>query len=99
MTLSNVKQEEQNLLILKGKEINLTKLGIDFKLNSQQEEVLNKIADFLINKDMLSFTMSGYAGTGKSSIVKILLKWIRQYFGWSYDFQITEPTNRAKYVI
>ena len=93
------KVKEKNILTLKGKEINLTRLGIDFTLNEQQVELLNKVADFLINKKDHSFTMSGYAGTGKSTLVRILLQWIKINFGHGYDFQITAPTNRAKYVI
>jgi ATP-dependent exoDNAse (exonuclease V) alpha subunit len=87
-----------NLINLKGIEIDLEKIGIDFKLNDQQEEALNKICDFLINKSEKSFTLMGYAGTGKSSLIKILLKWIDQKF-FFYDYAITAPTHRAKVII
>ncbi len=89
---------EANEIELKGHKINLTRLGIKFKLNEQQYEALNRITDFLIDKNELSFTLMGYAGTGKTSIVKILLKWIDLHFNW-YDYTITAPTHRAKYVI
>lgn len=73
-------------------------LGIGFKLNEQQVELLEQVTDFLIDKDNQCFTISGYAGTGKSSVVKILLKWIDVFFGF-FDYEITAPTHRAKAVI
>lgn len=91
--------KKDNTVTIGDKVVNLSQLGIDFKLNEQQVDALNQLSAFLISDTDRFFTLSGYAGTGKSSIVKILLKWIRLKFGWSYNFQITAPTNRAKYVI
>lgn len=90
----------ENIIDIKGLKIDISRLGIDFKLNEQQEKALNLIADFLepSNKEV-TFTLSGYAGTGKSSIVKILLKYVSMRFGYNYSYEITAPTNRAKYVI
>lgn len=87
------------VVTIKGKEIDLQNLGINFTLNDQQLDALDQIANVLIEKKHTEFALKGYAGTGKSSIVKILLKWIQLYFGWSYSYEITAPTNRAKYVI
>lgn len=86
------------ILELKGKKINLRYLGIDFYPNEQQIEALNAIADFLIEREDNSFTLAGYAGTGKSSTVKILLAWIKEYFSF-FDLEITAPTHRAKGII
>lgn len=88
----------ENIFELKGKKINLKKLGINFTPNEQQREALNQISDFLIDRENNSFTLCGYAGTGKTSVVKILLAWIREYFGF-FDLEITAPTHRAKGII
>ena len=91
--------QEGTVVTIKGKTIDLVKLDINFTLNEQQLDALDQIANLLINKHLDAFALRGYAGTGKSSIVKILLKWIQVHFGWSYSYEITAPTNRAKYVI
>jgi hypothetical protein len=91
-------EEVENSIELKGKKINLTKLGINFTLNDQQITALNKIVDFIVDRNDLQFTLMGYGGTGKSSIVKILLKWIDDYFRF-FDIEITAPTHRAKFII
>lgn len=96
---NSLDKREKNLLIIKGKEINLTSLGIHFKLNQQQINALENIAQFLIDGTETAFTLSGYAGTGKSSIIKILLKWIEINFGYNYDYSVTAPTHRAKFII
>lgn len=92
------KTQEINQIILHGTSINLTRLGIDFKLNEQQIECLEQISNFLINKTERVFTLMGYAGTGKTTITKVLLKWIDNHFKF-YDYAVTAPTHRAKCVI
>lgn len=92
--------KKSNTVNIKGLNINISTLDIKFKLNDQQVEALNQLADFLDPKNPeRAFTLSGFAGTGKSSIVKILLKYVSMKFGYNYHYEITAPTNRAKYVI
>lgn len=50
-----------------------TTVETPFKLNQQQENALNSMNDF-INSDETHMTLSGYAGTGKTSLMEILAK-------------------------
>ena len=62
-----------------GVKINLSKIGIPFSLNEGQRTVLKMVSDFLQNnsKDApVAFSLKGYAGTGKSSIARILVSGI-----------------------
>jgi hypothetical protein len=86
-----------------GIPINLDTLGISFQPNSQQVEALNNIAEFIgkgfdensaIEDNM--YTLMGYAGTGKTSITKILLDYLNKA-GKSVD--ITATTHKAKGVL
>lgn len=100
LSVDKIDKESDNIITINEKKINLTRLGIDFNLNDQQIDALEKIAKFL-EKDNpeLSFTLSGYAGTGKTVISKIILKYINLKFGYNYSLEVTAPTNRAKNVI
>lgn len=58
--------------------------------NSQQIEGLKKINAWLKNKDSGNFfTLSGYAGTGKSTIIKKILD------GYRYGVVVSAPTHKA----
>ena len=48
-----------------------TTVTVPFKPNSQQEEALNVMNDF-IKSDETTMTLSGYAGTGKTSLMEII---------------------------
>lgn len=86
-----------------GIPINLDALGINFQPNAQQVEALNKMAEF-VNKGFDSraaiednmYTLMGYAGTGKTSITKILLEYLNKS-GKSVD--VTATTHKAKGVL
>ena len=84
-----------NTITINGLPINLTAIGIGFKPNEQQEDALTKIGEFL-DSDKKEFTLMGYAGTGKTSITKILLEYIRRS---NLSVSVTAPTNKAKTVI
>jgi exodeoxyribonuclease-5 len=83
------------VLELNGIQLNLDALEIPFTPNDQQMEALQKIADF-IDSDEDIFTLMGYAGTGKSSITKIALEYMRQR---GLEINVTAPTHKAKKVI
>ena len=75
-------------------------------LNNQQEEALKKmkswlVGDLVLPKDSsgnpLLFCLSGYAGTGKTTIVKELIDWYVNRRG--KGFGVTAPTHKAKKVV
>ncbi len=47
----------------------------DFTLTDEQREVVRQIMDFLDN-DKEIFVLKGYAGTGKTSLVKGMLRYL-----------------------
>ena len=61
--------------------------------NDQQFEGLQKIKEWLEDDDNTFFTLSGYAGTGKTTIVK---KVFEGYYG---GIAVSAPTHKAKKVI
>lgn len=73
------------------------------KLNEQQYSALQSMADFIdstiqgeINDQTISYTLQGYAGTGKTTITKFLIDYIKEK---RKSFEITSPTHRAKEVL
>jgi exodeoxyribonuclease-5 len=70
----------------------MTSQGKIISFNEEQIEGLNKIRHWLKNGETF-FTLAGYAGTGKSSIVKKILD---EYRG---DVVVSSPTHKATGVI
>jgi len=60
----------------------------------QQIEALNKLYDWYHNPNSLEFVLKGFAGTGKTYIIKYFIKHIV-----STSFCITAPTHKALRVI
>lgn len=93
-----------NSINVNGVAINLTELGIKFQPNEQQVEALNNIAKFISkgfdvsSKDVTDnmYTLMGYAGTGKTSITKILLEYLKKR---NISNDITATTHKAKGVL
>lgn len=48
-----------------------------FKLNDQQERALAKLNEFIDKETEDSITLSGYAGTGKTTVISILDKYLK----------------------
>ena len=65
-------------------------------LNEQQQEGFNKIISFL-EDDTTSFTLSGYGGTGKTTIIKFIIDYIRQHNPMT--IVLCSPTHQANKVI
>lgn len=84
------------IITINGINLNLDKLDIPFTPNDQQLEALQQIANFIDNPNQDVFTLMGYAGTGKSSITKIALEYMRQR---GLSINVTAPTHKAKKVI
>jgi len=70
-----------NLITLNNVTIDLRKLGFDFSLTIQQKEFLNKFASWLDGSDSTMdkkhFLLNGYAGTGKSTVIKVAIEYAK----------------------
>ena len=66
----------------------------DLELTSQQNKVFEKIIAFL-NSDASVFILRGYAGTGKTTMVKVIADYIEQ----SRHLVMMAPTGRAARVL
>ena len=83
----------------KGKYKNVLDNGfeiwLDFVLNAQQKEVIKQINDFINNKDEFAMTISGWAGTGKTTLMEIVNK--RYWMNHTVHFAAT--THKAAGVL
>ena len=66
-----------------------------FKLNDQQERALAKLNEFIDNGTDISITLSGYAGTGKTTVISILDKYLKNR---RIPTVYLAPTHRANAV-
>lgn len=64
------------------------------ELTTQQNKVLDQIRDFMKSDDSV-FILRGYAGTGKTTMVKVIAEYISQ----SRNVQLMAPTGRAARVL
>lgn len=89
-----------NIVTINGIDIDLKKIGINFSLNKDQLDGLNRLADFLEDEDASSTVLSGSAGTGKSSIVKVLMAYVdKKYKDGGTQIVLAAPTHKAKIVL
>ena len=93
-----------NTVVIGDVLFNLSKLGINFKLNEQQVNALNTIASWLKQPSMRTsnpfYTLVGYAGTGKTTIMRVLLAYIEQAMKVKNRFvKLAAPTHKAKMVL
>ena len=70
-------------------------IWLPFVLNSQQKEVIAQIDDFINNPDEFAMTISGWAGTGKTTLMEIVNK--RYWMGHTVHFAAT--THKAAGVL
>lgn len=68
---------------------------IDFELNDQQKSALKELEAF-VNGDDTSITLSGYAGTGKTTIMGIFNEYLKRRI--QADIIFSAPTHRANAV-
>ena len=61
------------------------------ELTSDQEQALLKLKSFVIGENRF-FKLSGYAGTGKSTLICFLMEWLEEE---GIDFVVASPTNKA----
>ena len=63
-------------------------------LTKQQQQVLDSIKEFM-NGDASVFILRGYAGTGKTTMVKVIAEYLIQ----NRDVYLMAPTGRAARVL
>lgn len=83
----------------KGKYKNVLDHGyeiwLDIVLNEQQKEVLKQIDDFINNKDEFAMTISGWAGTGKTTLMEI----VNRRYWMSHTVHFAATTHKAAGVL
>lgn len=72
------------------------KINLPFSLNDQQKSALYELEKF-IEDGGTEITLSGYAGTGKSTIIGIFSKWLNNRIGRG-NIVYTAPTHRANVI-
>lgn len=96
---------KKNTVTIGEKTIDLSAIGIPFALNQQQTEALNNIASWLTKpidpiKGNPCYTLVGYAGTGKTTIMRVLLEHILKNTGIkAKQIALVSPTNKAASVL
>lgn len=89
----NAEQQEPSIFKFKDG----TKIQIPFKLNEQQIKALLILEDFVNNSKKYNnvITLSGYAGTGKSTLISIFDKYLKMHH---ISPVYSSPTHRANAV-
>lgn len=64
------------------------------KLTAQQQQVLDKVKDFMAS-DASVFILKGYAGTGKTTMIKHIAEYVSQF----REVRLMAPTGRAARVL
>lgn len=72
------------------------KINLPFSLNDQQKSALYELEKFIEDYGT-EITLSGYAGTGKSTIIGIFSKWLDHRIGRG-NTVYTAPTHRANVI-
>jgi predicted NAD-dependent protein-ADP-ribosyltransferase YbiA (DUF1768 family) len=72
------------------------KINLPFSLNDQQRSALYELEKFIEDYGT-EITLSGYAGTGKSTIIGIFSKWLDHRIGRG-NIVYTAPTHRANVI-
>lgn len=72
-----------------------TTIDTPFELNDQQKIALQKIDDFANDKSKTAITLSGYAGTGKTSLMEMVAKKL----GRNYNIVFSATTHQAAGVL
>lgn len=72
------------------------KINLPFSLNDQQKSALHELEKFIEDYGT-EITLSGYAGTGKSTIIGIFSKWLDHRIGRG-NIVYTAPIHRANVI-
>lgn len=87
--MNEISTEIKKIVLPNGKEI---------ILNEQQVVALSSMKEWLEDKHELFFTLSGFAGTGKTTCVFELIKIFKEINRWA-RIAVSAPTHKAKKVI
>ena len=79
-----------------GKGIDLSKIGVNFELNEGQKESINAVSNWLSSGTNTPFALMGSAGTGKTTVTKIIIAGLKAN---GIKYAIAAPTHQAKAVI
>ena len=72
----------------------ITSTGKEIVFNEQQEQAIQEILNWIFKSPNISHTLSGFAGTGKTTLVNYVLEDLDQN-----RIAVTAPTHKAKLVI
>ena len=70
-------------------------IWLDFVLNDQQKEVIKQINDFIHNPNEFAMTISGWAGTGKTTLMEI----VNERYKISHIVHFAATTHKAAGVL
>ena len=65
-------------------------------LTPSQQQAFNKLKDFVNDSSANTFILTGYAGTGKTTLMKTLIEWINEQ---NKEFQLLASTGRAAKIL
>lgn len=69
---------------------------MDFELGEEQQAAIDSIINFITTSKEIPYSLIGYAGTGKSTIIKCLVNYFEDN---GIHFVLCAPTHKAKSVI
>lgn len=86
---------QQNITNQKKQDMESSALS-EIKLTTSQDNVLNKILDFVNNSKDRVFILKGYAGTGKTTLMRFLIQKLEENHK---DYRLLASTGRAAKVL
>lgn len=72
-----------------------TNINTDFELGDEQKEALEELIDYVLSDDLEPITLSGSAGSGKTSLIKYLENFIYKHTRYNHNFLYAAPTHAA----
>ena len=67
-----------------------------FELTKSQNNAFNKLKNFVDNQSVRIFILKGYAGTGKTTLIKVLIDYLEAN---NRDFRLLASTGRAAKIL
>ncbi len=68
----------------------------DFELTQDQKKALDSFSDFFLTPETSVFILNGYAGTGKTTLIKLIVSNLQRY---GFHYILLAPTGRAAKVL